>query len=1072
MPRSRLKLYTSNRLEVLARQLGDVLALPLSSVFETEIVVVQSAGIGRWLSLELAARQGVCANVRFPFPQSFIGDIFRSVLPGAAGDVSYDRDALTWRIMKSLPPLLEQPEFEEVAHYIRGEQTSLRKFQLAAQIARVFDQYIAFRPQMMRDWDAGKEQHWQAILWRELSRATPDLNHAAIAETLRESAVAELPQRVSIFGIATLPKFYLDLIEALATRVETHLFVMEPTPEWWQDIVSEKTEARILRKHPEQTAADLHLERGNALLASMGKLGREFLGLVADLTPAEHAEKFIEPAGENMLASLQRDIFQLRDPGIDGAKIPIPPNDNSLQFHSCHSAMREMEVLHDQLLALFDRDPTLKPKDIVVMVPDVAAYAPFVEAVFDAPEDEALRIPFSIADRGARAESGIADTFLRILEMAGSRFGVSSVLGLLECVAVQQRFDLSEADLPTIRVWMDKTGIRWGIDAEHRTKFDLPAFGQNSWREGLDRLLLGYALPGGGEQLFEGILPYDEIEGDLAATLGNFVAFATALFETAAELERPRTLPGWQETLRDILQRFFASSDLFERELLQVRRAIDTLGELAATSGFDEEIPRDVLLAYLAGALENIDTGSGYLAGRVTFSALKPLRSIPFRIVCLAGMNDTAFPRHGSAPSFDLVAKNPKAGDRSTRDDDRYLFLESLLSARDVFYVSYVGQSIRDNSVLPPSVLVSELLDYAARAFETGARPLVVRHRLQAFNADYFRPNENLFSYSADNCRASEIARQPRSHPPAFISAPIAKPEEEWRRVELSTLIEFFKNPARFFIQHRIGIRFPSERGTLEEREPFALDPLAKYQIEQDLLAKTIAGANLAEAWPLLQASGQLAPGHVGDVDYRKLCTGVRKFAEVVALHAASESRPPFSVDLQLDAWTLTGRIDGLTAKGLVQYRFAKLKPQDMLGLWIAHLVLNCAEPSEARLMGEGERHTHILQRYPPVEKSRDLLRNLLEIYWRGLREPLRFFPRSSLAFAKATLDPERKREPREAALAEWESDDERFRKSESADAYFDLAFRNVEAPLDAEWEKLSLQIFEPLLAACQEEKL
>ncbi len=320
--------------------------------------------------------------------------------------------------------------------------------------------------------------------------------------------------------------------------------------------------------------------------------------------------------------------------------------------------MREMEVLHDQLLALFEEQPDLKPHDVVVMAPDISIYAPFIEAVFaTAPEE--LRIPFSIADRGARAENGVIDTFLRILESAESRFPASSVLNILESVPLQRNFDLAEPDLEIIRTWIEETGIRWGIDAAHRAELGLPKFGENSWRAGLDRLLLGYAGPAHGEKLFAGILAYDKVEGNLAETLGHFAEFAEALFSTARTLQQPRPLSEWQDTLRQLADRFFGADDEREPELHRLRRIIDSLGETATLSGFDEPVSLDVLMAHLEQALAGIESGSGFLVGCVTFCALKPMRTVPFRVVCLVGMNDTAYPRHDRPPAFDLVGAKP-----------------------------------------------------------------------------------------------------------------------------------------------------------------------------------------------------------------------------------------------------------------------------------------------------------------------------------------------------------------------------------------------------------------------------
>ena len=1072
-----LNLHTSNRLETLLEDMVAVVRNPLPFVLQPEIIVVQSLGMARWLSLQLAREQGICANVQFPFPQKFLSDVFRVALPQTPEGTHFDRRMMTWRLMHFLPQMIERPEFEAVRNYITGQLPELKRFQLAEKIADVFNQYLAFRPQMILDWDAGKENHWQAILWRELTRQAQGLHQPALGRKLAEAlrggggVLKHVSPRVSIFGISTLPLLYLELVGILAEHVEVHLFVMEPTPQWWQHIVSAREEAKMLKKQPNRTVEDLYLERGNTLLASMGRLGRDFLGLVGDLDTAVYFEHFIQPVGDTMLSSIQGDIFELRDPA---EKALLSANDVSIQVHSCHSAMREVEVLHDQLLALFADNASLQPKDIVVMMPDVAAYAPFIEAVFDAPENEKQRIPFTIADRSARVENGVIDTFLSILELAGSRFSASSLLNILESPAVQRRFKLAETDLETIRVWIDKAAIRWGIDAAHREKFDLPAFAQNTWREGLDRLLLGYALAGGGSRLFKNILPCDEIEGSLAETLGNFVEFASRVFGTAKELETARTLERWQFTLREVVDRFFEPTDEVEREMLQVRRVLESLGETGRVSGFDEAVDLDVLLAFLANAFGSAVSGSGFLAGGVTFCALKPMRSIPFKIIAILGMNDTVYPRKSAASGFDLVAQHPQPGDRSVRDDDRYLFLEALLSARDVFYVSYIGQSIKDNSTLPPSVLVSELLDYLDRAFEmprgqSAKQFVATRHRLQPFNAEYFlQGNHELFSYSVENCLASDAARGSRSDPRPFVSGPIGEPEDEWRAIDIASLTAFFRNPAQFFIQRRLGLNLRSGAGVLEEREPFALGNLTRYHIEQDLLEKKLAGVELEREIPLIRASGQLPPGHCGAISYSRLCGEVEVFASTVAMYASGKPLPPMIVDMMIGDWMLTGRIDGINENGLVRYRLASLNPKDMLGIWILHLILNCTSRSSSVLIGKG-----LMQVYRPVENSRELLNELLAIYWRGLREPLRFFPRSSHAFAKSTIEPDGRSDPQTKAIAEWEGGYPRFgNKGEQSDAYFDLAFRNVSEPLDTEWQKLALKVFRPLIKTRTETEL
>ncbi|MBA3651088.1 MAG: exodeoxyribonuclease V subunit gamma, partial [Chthoniobacterales bacterium] len=949
-PKAGLHLHTSNRLEQLADAMALLLQHPLADPFAAEAVVIPTLGLERWLNQQLALREGICANISFLFPQKFVAWLMDTALPGRAAARFYARENLSWRIVKLLPALAGRREFAELRRYLEQPRPELRRFQLAGKIAASFDQYLAFRPRMILEWESGKGNDWQAILWRELVRSAPGLHPPALAKEFAialQRGAAPLPERISVFCISTLPPFYTQFFQDLAQVREVHLFLMRPTPEWWSDTRSEREELRARRKAPATAQLDLQFARGNPLLASFGKLGREFLEIVSDLNPTQEQDDFVAPPTDSLLGQIQRDIFELHDP-TGSASRPVAVDDRSLQFHSCHSPMREMEVLHDQLLALFAERPDLKPHEIVVMAPDISVYAPFIEAVF-ATAPEALQIPFSIADRGVRAENGVIDTFLRILESAESRYTASSVVGILESGALQRRFELADSDLEIIRTWIEQTGIRWGIDAEQRASLGLPAFAENSWRAGLDRLLLGYAAPARGERLFQGILAYDQIEGSLAETLGRFIEFSAALFATASALAHPRSLREWQETLRQVTARFFNADDECEPELHQLRRVLDSLGETAAFSGFDDPVPLDVLLAHLAQALASTERGSGFLVGKVTFCALKPMRTVPFRVVCLVGMNDTAYPRHTRAPGFDLIAQHPRPGDRSTRDDDRYLFLEAMLSAREVLYVSYVGQSIRDNSPIPPSVLVSELLDYTQGSFALPeATGLVRQHRLQPFSLDYFQPNSRLFSFSQENCLASASAAGKREEPPVFLGAPLEEPEAEWRDLDAPQLIRFFGNPAKFLAEQRLHLRLPRLRGLLEDSEPFEIDGLAKYGLQQDLLTRVLRGEALAPLLPVLRAGGELPPGHAGEAQFRQMVAVTEEFSGLVQDHLGTSADEVHEAQLALGDFTLRARLDMSYGGRLFHYRLTTRKPKDVLIAWIYHLTANSERETES----------------------------------------------------------------------------------------------------------------------------
>ncbi len=886
---------------------------------------------------------------------------------------------MLWEIMRLLPEMLDRPEFSPLKYYLADTADVRKRYQLSAQIANLFDQYLVFRPDLVLAWDQGHgsragprandHEAWQAALWRRLRQGKPAPHLASLWKEFGERAgqadfkPSQVPERISIFGISALPPSYLEMFRVLGARAEVHLFLLQPSKEYWGLIVNARESERILKaaKKGDTAGPELHLEAGNHLLASTGNLGRDFLNLVLEAGDWDEEAAFTDPPEGNLLQNIQADIFHLRDRGREGCpRLSISKSDTSVRVHSCHSPLREVEVLYDHLLEWFERDPTLAPRDVLVMTPDIEGYSPFIQAVFDSPEEASKRIPFSVADRGIRSASQVIDAFFNLLSLPATRLEATSVLRLLEADMVRERFGVSESDLDTIRVWVRKTNIRWGQDAKQRESLGLPGLSENTWQQGMERLLLGYAMAGKGEQMFNDLLPFDDVEGGSAEVLGHFAEYLRRLFDAVATLGARRSIADWEQVLLTLLDTFFQPAESQVQELLLIRSTLRALASQAAEAGCADPVDLAVILESLNQMLEEDRFGSGFITGGVTFCALKPMRSIPFKVIGLIGMNDNAFPRTDRHLSFDLMAQQPRLGDRSLRSDDRYLFLETLLSARERLHVSYVGQSIRDNSEAPPSVLVSELQDYIAQAYELPGGDILkdhvlVRHRLQAFSPAYFTgADARLFSYSAENCRASHSGQAARVLPAAFLDAPLSEPEAEWRTVDVAALAEFFCNPARWLVTRRLGLRLEEKEEVLEEVEPFEVAALDGYAIRQDLVELGRKGANLKDALRLMKASGRLPLGEAGAVHFRGLEADVQTFLEQLRPHLGEGYIAPIQVDHLMGDFRLTGEIRRLTAKGLLHYRCASIKAKDLLRLWVQHLVLNTVlhggQPTQRRV--------------------------------------------------------------------------------------------------------------------------
>ena len=1050
-----------------------------------EIIVIPSGGMERFVAFKLADKQQVCAHTDFPFPNAFVNDIFKKVFPDTTERSLFDLEMLTWKIMELLPSFLGRKEFKQIKQYVSNDPTQAKQFQLCRKIAFLFDQYTVFRPEMIQKWEAGKEstspdELWQALLWSKIvESASEDDSHRAslrmkLSQEIKrdDDITGKLPTRVSLFGITFLPGFHLDILNILSGYIDINLFALNPCIQFWEDIISEKY---LAKKSVEQLKLERdielqHYETGNSLLASLGTYGREFLFLLHSMECQEHSE-FIEPDEKSMLSILQSDILNLHS---RKTPVVIPEEDRSIQIHLCHSPLREIEMLHDNILHFFEQDPELTPNDIVVMIPDIETYAPFIQTVFDTASSSSPYIPYSIADMTIRSSCSIINDFFSILDLKKNRFSASSVLSILESEAIRNKAGLHEDDVSIIHNWVDNTNIRWGINEHDRKQAGMPSISENTWEAGLDRLLLGYAMSADNDSLFSGILPYKAIEGSGALPLGKFHSFLQTLFDFVNKLDSERTLGQWVKLLLKTVDNLFTPPEADEHYFHTLRSTISDLSEQEQIADFSRKVPFAVIRSHLDSCLSENEYGKGFIIGGVTFCTMLPMRSVPFQIICLVGMNDGSFPRTDSSVSFDLIASNQRPGDRSVRKEDRYCFLESILSARRTLYISYTGHDIRDNSTIPPSVLVSELTDYLSSSFtpsSSGKASIVehisTNHRLNAFSKEYFldRPDkkQRTFSYSPENAEAAQA--QPSEREP-FIETPLPPHEEDGLKcITINDLCSFFVHPVKYFLKKRLGIIPEEARSLINDIEPFSVDGLDRYQLEQELLNKRLSGDSIAEQYSTIQATGILPYGHFALCTYNQLCENIDNFASSLVQKNIQFVEKTFDdIELTHAGVTITGRISTLTKDNLIHYRPASIKAKDRLRTWISHLILNLLDddalPRTSMLFGTDNKGKTQCITYTNEENAEEHLDSLLRLYQEGLTRQIAFYPETSLSYVEAINKGKSQEQAIKKALDRWLGS---FGHKESKDIYYSI-YPGKTDRFDSDFTDIAQKIYLPIL--------
>ncbi len=1045
---------------------------------ENEVVLVQSNGIAQWLKMALAADQndggcGIAAAIDVQLPGSFLWRLYRAVLGREEIPETsvLDKATLTWRLMRLLPTVIEQPLFAPLARFLKDDRDMRKRYQLSQRLADLYDQYQVYRADWLEDWAAGRYQlrngrdqlrpllegnQWQAALWQALladvgadgmaqSRAGVHQRYMQIVQST-QTAPPGLPSRVIVFGISSLPAQVLHALAGLARFTQVLLCVHNPCRHHWADIVADKDllrrEYRRQSRKPgvplQLDATSLH-QHAQPLLAAWGKQGRDYIALLDEFDQPDSyrgafsdgkIDLYSDEAPDSLLSQLQDDILELRPLAETRERWPAvdPQHDASIRFHIAHSAQREVEVLHDQLLEQFSRNPKLNPRDIIVMVPDVNGYAPHIRAVFgQVPRDDKRFIPFTLNDQAQRGRDPLLIALEHLLKLPDSRFAVGEILDLLDVPSLRARFGIPEQSLAILHRWIEGAGVRWGLDARQREALGLPgSMEQNSWRFGLRRMLLGYAV-GSGER-FGGVEPYDEVGGLDAALVGPLFALIDRLDHWYQALLEATTPEVWSQRLQGLVSDFFKPEDEHtEHLLIQLDELRDQWLQTCQAVELQEALPLTVVReAWLAG-LDQGGLNQRFLAGSVNFCTLMPMRAIPFEMVCLLGMNDGDYPRAQPPLDFDLMAADYRPGDRSRREDDRYLMLEAVLSARKQLYISWVGRSIRDNTERPPSVLVGQLRDHLAAGWhlhseaaeKTNDLPadalihaLTVEHPLQPFSIRYFQEGEAaLFSYARE-WQAVHEASSAVSTP-----APDLPPFEPDGPLAIEGLTNFLRNPVKHFYTQRLKVHFEQVQDALEEAEPFILDGLQHYTLSTELLETALQDgdgeleARLGTQASRLQATGRLPMAGFGQSLQAEL---IAPLPDLISRYQALLTRWPTPVHsalplyaaahgIELDGW-LAGLHEGADGTLLrvtlmanaINARGGRKWPR-LIDSWIHHLVA-CAQGLPLHTAVVASDTTLLL---PPLgaDHARTALADLLLAWRQGMAQPLPVAPRTAFAF-------------------------------------------------------------------------
>ena len=1014
-------IHQSHSLQNLADRLSDIFGSAGSNPLAQQWVIVQNNEIKEWLSLQLAKKQGISGNLKFIFPSEFIWLLYRLKHKSVPKVLPSDLQAMQWAIFSQLSTnkelLSKLPAFGDL------ENDTKRLFQLSSQLADNFDQYQVYRPDMMESWIKGefttshKDEKWQLSIWRKLnqvwnqSKKTKEIPRRSEAysellnwlENSDNDIWNHIPDDLYIFGLSQNARPFLEVIAKMSSVKEVH-FLTKSVPAF-----NSNSEVK-------------------ALSDRWAKPATEQLNLLKSIL---NNEKY--PFQEQTILSKQ------------GNSIP------EISIHSCHNNRREVEVLKDQILYFLDSHPEAKASDILVMVPDAEEYAGILETVF---KEEEPVLPVSQLSR--KEYQSAEQTISELLALLGSKFKASSVLEFLNLELVKSKFKLSDDHLDLIEDWVLANKVHHSLGDDFNQQY--------SWQKGLNQLVSGFMLRPDSLELYKGIVPFNELASSEDAEItAYFSQFINALHQAKKESNTEQTPLEWLNFTESLVDTFIGDVNDSGTSSAGIKKLLEKLRQQISYTEYHQKVDFNLIKDWLSGQLSSKDSSSGRFGQGVTVSSYIPYRSIPFRFIAMLGVNESVFPRKAVRPEFDLIYANPRPGDRIMKDDDSYLFLETLQAAEEHIHLSYKGQDQRSDSERLPSILIQQLLDVM-----NDEENSIIRHSLHPFNRAYFAVS-SLRSYSeSDRNIAQKLLSETDNQPILFAN-------HEWRveslidldKISISELIRFFTHPSKYMLKSILDIKNYNSFNEVIDREEFKIKGLERYKLDDYLFDSIAKNQPIEKVYDYAVAAALIPEKLQGQKSFQAEQKSVEQLYDKLKDFTEAEEREE-EIRISVGDVEFYGVIDGIYGDILVSHRVGKRRAQHEVSHWLQHLLLlmNGTQINKSVFISKDKGEIEVLE----IETA-NIAENPLSDYidWflkedRALKKTA-FFPESSKAFAEDFMKNGEEESAKSKARSAWEVT--KFNKyGESGDFFNALMWRGYNPIESSVFQGNSKRFWDPYFRA------
>ncbi|PPI86400.1 exodeoxyribonuclease V subunit gamma [Candidatus Pantoea edessiphila] len=1048
-------IYHSNQSSVLRTLLNSVIEHQYNDILQSDLILVQNLDTAKWIKIGIASHFDVAINIKFARLTFFIWNIISKIVPNTTVKHFFDKTDLVWEIISRIPVILKNNRFDFILNYLDNCHNESNLFKFSLSVANIFEKYLTYRPDWLHIWECGglvsalgEEQLWQSIIWKDLisynvakshQYQSNDIYSSFINKLQNNSNLSFLPSRLFIYGINTIPPYHLKVLNTISHYIDIHWFINNPCRNYWGDIYNHsiffkrsKNNQKYVNNYindeyiSEFFKETYELHTNNQLLLSWGKLGCDNLYFMNQLELVNHIDAFVNIKEDNLLHCIQNDILNFKNSAVIGLyrkelqyndqKRCIAVNDQSISINVCYSIQREVEALQDYLLKLINCNMDINLSDIIVMVADINVYMPYIKATFSRTHNDRY-LPFMISDRCVSIENSIIIVFFKLLSLSESNSSCffEKLLAILDVKSIADHFSIDEKQLFLLHIIIDNTNTYKKLNELKKILTNKDNSNKSIILRNVKNILLHHLYKDKKDYLKHFSSDLD-LEVLLNMLLVNLINLMLQIHRWTIILIKPYSLKDWYLLFRQLVNDFF----IVDNESGSILLFLEKNWNIVTQSGikfnikkFSIKLLRNMFLNYI----DKKRISNFFLSGKINFCNLTSMRSFPFKVICILGINKDIYPRKPNLTQLNLMYKQPRKGDCNIADEDRYLFLETIIAAKNKLYISYVGKSMQDNTEYYPSSLITDLLEYIGQNFYIQGdknieidkscnniqKHLVQYHTRAPFSSSNFILNSKTQSFASEWLPAAQGLGKSQLSFINILSAP------KLNCLNLKQLLYFWHHPVRAWFQKRLNIFFPKKyyplQKNLSDFESFNI-----YRNKSQLLNALIEHNNNIDTLHKVLDQNKINNNLPLDLFPKLLWQNQTKQIQQVAMQVIDNIKHNYvwEINLKLQDITLTGYLNTVQEDGLLRWSPNILDIRDGLLFWLEHLIY-CAMGGYGTSKQFGISKSLWCFTSIPKHEAINLLNKYIKGYFFGMSQPLLLLKKSGSAWLMCCYDKKNK---------------------------------------------------------------